>query len=215
MIANTCPDARELQQFLLAEMAAGQAEAVEEHLLGCAACCARARGIGDTDTLVDALRSGPTLADEPESELIAALVARRGVRQQGETAGPAAALTASDLEPAAYAYLAPAQAPAELGRLGTYRILDELGRGGMGVVFRAEDPALKRAVALKVMRPCLAENVAARQRFVREAQAAAAVTHSHIVTIYHVGEDRGIPFLAMELLAGETLEQRLAREGRL
>jgi serine/threonine protein kinase len=215
MSANTCPDARQLQQLLLAGLPTPQAEVLEEHLLGCTACCATARGLAGTDTLVDALRSNPTLADEPESELIAAVVSRLGFSKQGETASPTAALTASELEAADHAYLAAAQTPEELGWLGSYRVLSELGRGGMGVVFRAEDSCLKRAVALKVMRPWLAENPAARQRFVREAQAAASVTHANIIRIYQVSEDRGVPFLAMELLAGETVEQRLAREGRL
>ena len=79
----------------------------------------------------------------------------------------------------------------------------------MGVVFQAEDPQLKRLVALKAMLPALAASAAARQRFLREAQAAAAVKHDHIVTIYQVGEDRGVPFLAMEFLEGESLDDRL------
>ena len=85
----------------------------------------------------------------------------------------------------------------------------------MGVVFQAEDPQLQRLVALKAMLPTLAASASARQRFLREAQAAAAVKHDHIVTIYQVGEDRGVPFLAMEFLEGEPLDDRLKREGKL
>jgi hypothetical protein len=112
-------------------------------------------------------------------------------------------------------FLAPAQAPDELGRLGSYRILKILGHGGMGVVFEAEDPQLRRKVALKAMLPALAASETARQRFLREAQAAAAVEHDHIVPIHQVGEDRGVPFIAMPFLRGESLEQRLARQARL
>src|SRR5713226_6416073 len=65
------------------------------------------------------------------------------------------------------------------------------------------------------MRPVLAAHPDSRQRFLREARAAAAIEHDHIVTIYHVGEDRGVPFLAMPLLRGETLEDRLRRCGKL
>jgi serine/threonine protein kinase len=108
--------------------------------------------------------------------------------------------------------LAPAERSDELGRLGGYRVLAVLGAGGMGVVFRAEDPALGRAVALKVIRPDLV-GAATRQRFLREARAAAAVEHEHVVAVYHVGEDRGIPFLVMPLLTGESLESRLRRAG--
>jgi WD40 repeat protein len=114
-----------------------------------------------------------------------------------------------------YDFLAPAQAPDELGRLGPYRVLKVLGAGGMGVVFRAEDPQLARLVALKAMLPTLAASESARQRFLREARAAAAIKHDHIVTIYQVGEDRGVPFLAMEFLEGESLDARLQREGKL
>jgi serine/threonine protein kinase len=73
-----------------------------------------------------------------------------------------------------YPFLAPAQAPDELGWLGGYRILKVLGQGGMGIVFLAEDAQLKRHVALKVMRPAFAAREDARQRFLREAQAMAA-----------------------------------------
>jgi serine/threonine protein kinase len=109
-------------------------------------------------------------------------------------------------------FLAPPQEPGELGRLGPYRVLKLLGAGGMGLVLQAEDPLLKRAVALKVMRPESAKSKEARQRFLREAQAITAIEHPHIVHIYQVGEDRGVPFLAMPLLKGEPLEARLKRE---
>jgi len=111
--------------------------------------------------------------------------------------------------------LAPGKEPDELGRLGPYRILRVLGSGGMGVVFLAEDVNLGRPVALKVIRPALAVSEVARQRFLREAQAAAGLVHDHAVAIYQVGEDRGVSFLAMQLLQGETLDSLLKREGKL
>jgi serine/threonine protein kinase/Tol biopolymer transport system component len=112
-------------------------------------------------------------------------------------------------------WLAPPQQPEELGRLGPYRILGILGSGGMGIVFRAEDAYLARPVALKVMRPSSGEDDIARHRFLREARAGAALQHDHVITIYQVGEDRGVPYLAMELLQGESLNNRLRRHGRL
>src|SRR5262249_13305024 len=112
-------------------------------------------------------------------------------------------------------FLAPAEATDELGRLGSYRVLKLLGAGGMGAVFQAEDTQLKRKVALKVMLPALAASESSRRRFLREAQAAAAISHDHIVHIYQVGEDRGVPFIAMQFLEGESLEDRLQREARL
>src|SRR4051812_11810776 len=71
--------------------------------------------------------------------------------------------------------LAPPEGPGEIGRLGGYRVIKVLGAGGMGVVYQAEDPQLKRPVALKVMKPVLAANEAAAARFIREAQAMAAL----------------------------------------
>jgi len=115
----------------------------------------------------------------------------------------------------ALALLAPAAGPGELGRLGPYHVLRVLGEGGMGVVFQAKDPALERLVALKVMKPERGDADTSRQRFLQEAKAAAAFQHEHIVTIYQVGEDRGVPYLAMQFLEGEPLDVRLKREGPL
>jgi len=112
-------------------------------------------------------------------------------------------------------FLAPPQAADEIGRLGAYRILSILGRGGMGVVFRAQDVHLERVVALKAMLPSLASIPSAKERFFREAKAAAALRHPHVVTIFQVGEDRGAPFLVMEFLEGELLDDRIKREPQL
>ena len=112
-------------------------------------------------------------------------------------------------------FLAPPEGPAELGRLGGYRILEVVGAGGMGVVYRAEEISLQREVALKAMLPTLAAHPTSRQRFLREARSAAALSHDRIVAIYQVGEDRGVPFLAMPFLRGESLDARLQREGSL
>ena len=118
-------------------------------------------------------------------------------------------------DPSLTDFLSPPQADDELGRLGKYRILKVLGHGGMGVVYQAEDPKLKRKVALKAMLPTLAASASAGQRFLREAQAMAAVKHDHVVTIHQVDEERGVPFLAMEFLKGEPLDERLNREQKL
>src|SRR5262249_5105582 len=114
-----------------------------------------------------------------------------------------------------YTFLAPAQGPGELGRLGAFRVLKVLGTGGMGVVFLALDSNLKRPVAIKALRRTLAVSTSARQRFLREAQAAAALEHENIVPISHVGEEGGFPYLVMPFLQGETLEDRLQKSTRL
>ncbi len=112
-------------------------------------------------------------------------------------------------------FLAPAEGPGEIGRLGPYRVTGPIGAGGMGIVFRAEDPLLRRPVALKVMKRSLSAGAEARRRFLREARAVAALDHDHIVAIYQAAEDRGVLFLAMPLLQGETLFNRLRRERML
>jgi serine/threonine protein kinase len=113
-----------------------------------------------------------------------------------------------------HGFLTPPQRPDEIGRLGPYRVLGELGSGGMGVVFRAEDPMLRRPVALKVLLPPYAADPVAKARFAREARAQAAVEHDRVVPIFLVGEVGGVPFIKMPLLRGESLEASLRRDPR-
>ncbi|MCO8121548.1 serine/threonine protein kinase [Stieleria sp. TO1_6] len=94
----------------------------------------------------------------------------------------------------------------QLGTLGHYRVIRELGKGGMGFVFLAEDTRLKRAVALKVMNQKIAATPGSRKRFISEARSMAAVHHDNVATIFEVGEHKGTPYMAMELLEGATLE---------
>jgi hypothetical protein len=118
-------------------------------------------------------------------------------------------------EPLSLGCLAPPQEPDELGRLGHYRVLRRLGQGGMGIVFLADDTRLQRPVALKVMRPELAVSSESRQRFLREARAAARIHSDHVVTIYHVDQENDLPYLVMEVLRGQSLAEALERGHRL
>ncbi|HEU4794261.1 MAG TPA: protein kinase, partial [Pyrinomonadaceae bacterium] len=87
-----------------------------------------------------------------------------------------------------------------------YRLDSELGRGGMGTVYRATDLELEREVAVKVL-SATSQTSEARERLIREARAAAALNHPHIVTVHDVGEENGLPFLVMELVPGPRLSQ--------
>lgn len=97
-------------------------------------------------------------------------------------------------------------------QIGRYEILEEIGRGAMGVVFKARDPLIGRAVALKTITSGVAESADLLERFYREARAAGGLQHPNIVTIYEMGESGGSPFIAMEYLEGESLEKIIARK---
>ena len=111
--------------------------------------------------------------------------------------------------------LAPASHPELLGRIGRYELEQLVGRGGMGLVFRARDVELQRVVAVKTLAVHLLPIAAARERFVREARASAALTHPHIVPVYDVITDGQVPAIVMQYVAGPTLEAWLRSRGPL
>ena len=96
-------------------------------------------------------------------------------------------------------------------RLGPYEILDPIGAGGMGEVYRARDTRLDRTVAIKILPDHLSKELSARQRFEREARAISALSHPHICALYDIGHQDGVDFLVMEFLEGETLAKKLAK----
>src|SRR5262245_62653837 len=106
----------------------------------------------------------------------------------------------------ALTFLAPPREPEAMGRLDHYEVLEVVGRGGAGVVLKARDTKLQRIVAIKALAPRLAASGAARQRFVREAQATAAVRDDHVVAIHAVSEDGPIPYLVTEYICGVTMQ---------
>jgi tetratricopeptide (TPR) repeat protein len=98
-----------------------------------------------------------------------------------------------------------------LKKLGKYEVLGELGHGAMGVVYRARDPVINRQVALKTITAGIADDPSMLERFYREAQSAGGLQHPNIVTIYDMGDERGVPYIAMELVDGENLDQLISR----
>ena len=91
---------------------------------------------------------------------------------------------------------------------GKYKIVEEIGRGGMGIVYKAEDVRLQRTVALKFLPPQLADSSDLKERFLIEARAAAALSHPNICVIHEVGEEEDRPYIAMEYVEGETLQAK-------
>ncbi|MBW3595879.1 MAG: serine/threonine-protein kinase, partial [Planctomycetes bacterium] len=111
-------------------------------------------------------------------------------------------------------FLEPSEEADSLGRLGQYEIIEVIGRGGMGIALKARDTRLNRVVAVKVLAPELAANPTARKRFLREARAAAAVSHDYVITTYAV-EQGDLPYLVMEFIDGPSLQQKIDRQGAL
>ena len=189
--SQICPDSTRLQRLLNATSPSDEQVELMEHLEGCAACRQKLE----------------ELAAGPESW-------RGVVRNLGGETGPEPARLEAETA-SSFPFLDPPAKPGQLGTLAHYEILELVGRGGMGVVFKAFDRTLHRVVAVKVMAPELAVNGTARERFRREAQAAAAISHEHIVTIHAVDEVKGLPYLVMQYVHGESLQQKLNREGPL
>jgi serine/threonine protein kinase len=110
-------------------------------------------------------------------------------------------------------FAAPSE-PGEIGRFGKYRIQKQLGFGGMGAVYLAFDERLRRRIALKLMLEAMAKNPLDRERFLREARAAAQITSDHVVNIYEAEEIDGIPYIALQFLLGTPLDEHLRTAGQ-
>jgi Leucine-rich repeat (LRR) protein len=212
-ISTDCRSPDDWQAVLSRPLPPAETEALARHLESCEACAEAVDASLSSSPLAAVLRSQAGIEPEPPNVLVQGLIDHyRDLKSAAETATTAVLTPRTRPAGSAVPIFGPPGGPGELGRVGNYGVLKQLGAGGMGVVFLAEDTLLQRPVALKVMQPQMAADAAHRQRFLREARAAAAIEHDHIVPIYQVGEEKGIPFLAMKLLRGESLESHL-REG--
>jgi hypothetical protein len=222
---KTCFAPDYLARYWSSELSPAESEGVERHLAECSVCLEQVRALETRDPFCRTVESAcAPSAPGPLPELDAGKFGQRFValasKDTPSSGTPSADKTstfgnAPESALPSLDFLSPPQQAGELGRLGHYRILEILGKGGMGIVFRAEEISLRRDVALKVMLPELAGDPHAKERFLREARSAATVVRDQIVPIYFVGDDRGVPFLAMQLLQGETLEERLRRDEKL
>jgi serine/threonine protein kinase len=201
---NHCPSRDELDRFLAEELAAGDRAALETHVEQCTRC---QEALGQLTTNLGSGRRGPArqvLLPLPDQDAQPTPVAGR------DETGAFPVQRSPELP----CVLAPSTEPGSLGRLGDYEILGIVGGGGMSVVLKGYDPLLKRTVALKLLAAHLAGSAAARYRFLREAQAAAAITHENVVAIHAV--QAGPPaYLVLQFIVGTTLQQRLNQVGPL
>jgi serine/threonine protein kinase len=188
------------------EIAPDEEERCARHLTSCAACQVRLVRIEEGEDRL--LRLARQLGDPTVAPLDPNLTRIR--ERLHEVESP---VRSAPAEPADLDFLQPSDQPGVLGTLGNYEVREVIGRGGMGVVLKAFDPALDRFVAIKVVAAALAGSATARRRFSREAQAAAAVRHDHVVTVHGAHEADGLPYLVMQYVAGESLQARLDRTG--
>lgn len=223
MPATACPQRVDWAALLEGRLDAQQEAALAAHVGQCPACRGQMEALAAGDRAVEPWVR--TLRDEqpaPGPALSAALSSWSVRPADGDSAvrpvdgdslvRPAVGDSARERAAAdeQLAFLDPPDAPDCIGRLGAYRVLKLVGRGGMGVVFQARDPVLSRLVAIKVLRPHLGDDAVARERFLREARAAAKINHPHVVTIYSADELDNLLLLVMEYVDGVTLQQRLA-----
>ncbi|MEX1233099.1 MAG: protein kinase [Planctomycetaceae bacterium] len=198
---ETCPTSEQLSRLLTAQLAPAAERELLSHLDTCENCQQRMlRLSGSDDELLNRLNE---LGNEDVSS---SDTLQRALRQLKEEVSPCG-------DDDALPFLQPANAPNCLGQIGPYEVLDVIGRGGMGIVLKARDPALNRLNAVKVLLPEIASSRRARQRFLREARAAAAISHENLVTIFAVDEFQGFPFLVMEYIEGVSVQVRLSSNG--
>jgi len=196
-------DSRQLELALANRLSEAQSETLSRHLTSCPHCRAEIeQRAGESAWWSDAKAY---LSSSDELVAIDDEGRRVEVTEAEET----------DANDIALDFLAPSAKPGMLGRLGGYEVERVIGRGGMGIVLLAQDPALQRRVAIKILAGHLALSAAARKRFAREAQAAAAVVHDHVIPIHSVDTSGSIPFLVMPHVAGRSLQERLDAEGVL
>ncbi|HWA99024.1 MAG TPA: serine/threonine-protein kinase, partial [Pirellulales bacterium] len=201
-----CPSAAEWDRLIAGSAPEHEIAEILRHVDDCAPCQQRLDRRGNLSVLVE----------------------REALGQAGEEFGPAfyrvvgglfatqrTSQSAEATSPLLNRLLEPLDDPRYLGRLGQYRVVSVVGQGGMGIVFRAFDAVLNRDVALKVLSPHLAHEAIARERFAREARAAAAIDHENVMPIYAVSEAAGLPCLVMPYLLGRSLAEKLERTGRL
>ena len=213
-----CPPVVDLDRLLRGRLTEAKSAALAEHVGACSSCQKRLELLaGEGDDLPSKLREAQKDQPPTDSAYWTALAKAEDEVRITTLSLKNGSSDSHFSKEQTLDFLKPSDEPGRIGKLGEFEIVREVGRGGMGVVLHAYDPCLERDVAIKVIDPQLANNEVARQRFCREARAAAAVTHDNLVAVHQVDEDEdsGLPYLVMQLVLGESLEQRLKRVGKL
>ncbi|GAB5405843.1 MAG: hypothetical protein Aurels2KO_40740 [Aureliella sp.] len=201
MIAPSHYDNDTLNRFL-DDSLGDEAEPITAHIESCEACQAR------VESLVQQSLTWQDVSELFDKSYIDSRIDQQpGMSTDGVNETECLTASPSFLDSTDYA--------GSLGRFDRFEIMEILGRGGMGIVMRGYDTLLDRHCALKVLAPELATSAAARKRFSREAKSAAAVVHSHVVPIQTVDEHNGLPYLVMPVVEGQSLQQRVERDGPL
>lgn len=190
---------KRLEEFLAGRLTGEAQDELLTHLDSCAACCEHLQTLAASEA---------EWGELPE-------LFRRSIQFKLSSSELNEAGNAGTESEVSLDFLAPSDDPAMLGRIGHYEVMGVIGQGGMGIVLKSYDRPLNRTVAIKVLAPQLAVNGVARQRFAREAQAAAAVVHQHVIAIHGVAEHGGLPYLVMPYLPGQSLQQRIDQNGPL
>jgi serine/threonine protein kinase len=205
---SDCPHFADVQKLLADPRDEQSWDALQAHLDRCPTCRARIDAWHAANTLI------PGLSDRWQPPASSAALDRAVARLSDAAPDPAPPAMPAGSAPQ-LSFLQPIDRAGYLGRLGNYAVRRLIGRGGMGLVLEAEDPVLQRTVAIKMISPWGVLDAEARSRFLREARAAAAITHENVVAIHAVEELSGTPFLVLEYVPGESLEGRLRRVGAL
>jgi serine/threonine protein kinase len=209
MKTGSCPQTAQFERFARGDLADAERHEVEEHLRECPPCRQLSAG----------LSPGGSSVTDPAGQTLVTVEIRSGEPPSAD--GPATPASAGaptlprKAKETAVAAAAPLSALKSGDQLDKYEILAVLGRGGMGVVFKARDTVLDRIVAIKTLGPLLANSAVARKRFIREGRSAAAVKDQHVVTVYGVEEHQGAPYIVLEYVEGRSLEDLLSRSAPL
>ncbi len=209
-LSTTCPTPEQLKALIDGTLPESDQAIAQSHVDSCAACQkaleSLVAGSASWDSALGHLRNEPVRIQETAfSEAIEQMKAEEFIDSND----------AEQTNGNALSFLTPSDQPGSIGRLGAYEVTEVIGQGGMGIVVKAFDPVLHRVVAVKVLAPYLAHNPQARKRFVREAQAIAAVSHDHVITIHAIDESPEQPKIVMQYIAGRSLQQKIDAEGSL